>query len=193
MPQPVFPPELERGIFETCALSRPVLIPKLMLVAGRVELTSKNGSSHSSTAQSSCARLVQDCLSTTTQSLLSGNYSPPLTRSHPSYCATRCGTCTSSSNLLATRRSYLPVPASKTFKISSADGASTLSLTTTTSPAASYIKLGIFGTPLTTVIQPVSSIPFLGLDYRGKDIDDISNSECSAASRLGPTGLWSAS
>ncbi|KAJ7620069.1 hypothetical protein FB45DRAFT_147022 [Roridomyces roridus] len=37
MAQPVLPPELERGIFEICALSRPVLIPKLMLVAWRVK------------------------------------------------------------------------------------------------------------------------------------------------------------
>ncbi|KAJ7461190.1 hypothetical protein FB451DRAFT_490394 [Mycena latifolia] len=33
---PAFPPELERQIFEICALSRPITIPKLMLVAGRV-------------------------------------------------------------------------------------------------------------------------------------------------------------
>ncbi|KAJ7840155.1 hypothetical protein B0H13DRAFT_2677051 [Mycena leptocephala] len=30
------PPELERHIFEICALSRPVMIPKLLLVARRV-------------------------------------------------------------------------------------------------------------------------------------------------------------
>ncbi|KAJ7620185.1 hypothetical protein FB45DRAFT_148278 [Roridomyces roridus] len=35
--QPVFPPELERHIFEICALGRPVLAPKLMLVAWRVK------------------------------------------------------------------------------------------------------------------------------------------------------------
>ncbi|KAJ7126171.1 hypothetical protein C8R44DRAFT_121267 [Mycena epipterygia] len=34
---PILPPELERQIFEICALSRPVLIPKLMLVAWRVK------------------------------------------------------------------------------------------------------------------------------------------------------------
>ncbi|KAJ7461188.1 hypothetical protein FB451DRAFT_490354 [Mycena latifolia] len=33
---PAFPPELERQIFEICALSRPMSIPKLMLVAWRV-------------------------------------------------------------------------------------------------------------------------------------------------------------
>ncbi|KAJ7620201.1 hypothetical protein FB45DRAFT_1094229 [Roridomyces roridus] len=36
-PQPVFPRELEREIFEICALSRPVLVPKLILVARRVK------------------------------------------------------------------------------------------------------------------------------------------------------------
>ncbi|KAJ7087511.1 hypothetical protein C8R44DRAFT_991359 [Mycena epipterygia] len=35
--QPAFPPELERQIFEICALWRPVGIPKLMLVAWRVK------------------------------------------------------------------------------------------------------------------------------------------------------------
>ncbi|KAJ6574399.1 hypothetical protein B0H19DRAFT_1124409 [Mycena capillaripes] len=34
---PTFPPELERQIFEICALSRPVSIPNLMLVAWRVK------------------------------------------------------------------------------------------------------------------------------------------------------------
>jgi len=34
---PVLPPELEREIFEICALSRPVSIPKLMLIAQRVK------------------------------------------------------------------------------------------------------------------------------------------------------------
>ncbi|KAJ6550994.1 hypothetical protein DFH09DRAFT_603637 [Mycena vulgaris] len=34
---PSFPPELERQIFEICALSRPVVIPRLMLVAWRVK------------------------------------------------------------------------------------------------------------------------------------------------------------
>ncbi|KAJ6550992.1 hypothetical protein DFH09DRAFT_603625 [Mycena vulgaris] len=34
---PLFPPELERQIFEICALSRPVVIPRLMLVAWRVK------------------------------------------------------------------------------------------------------------------------------------------------------------
>ncbi|KAJ7461197.1 hypothetical protein FB451DRAFT_1269191 [Mycena latifolia] len=34
---PAFPLELERHIFEICALSRPVLIPRLMLVAWRVK------------------------------------------------------------------------------------------------------------------------------------------------------------
>ncbi|KAJ7461194.1 hypothetical protein FB451DRAFT_490414 [Mycena latifolia] len=34
---PAFPPELERQIFEICALSRPVAIPRLMLVAWRVK------------------------------------------------------------------------------------------------------------------------------------------------------------
>ncbi|KAJ7690235.1 hypothetical protein B0H17DRAFT_1179958 [Mycena rosella] len=33
---PILPPELERHIFEICALARPVAIPKLMLVAWRV-------------------------------------------------------------------------------------------------------------------------------------------------------------
>jgi hypothetical protein len=36
-PVPVLPIELERQIFEICASSRPVLIPKLMLVAWRVK------------------------------------------------------------------------------------------------------------------------------------------------------------
>ncbi|KAJ7087461.1 hypothetical protein C8R44DRAFT_820131 [Mycena epipterygia] len=36
-PVPVLPPELERLIFEICASSRPVLIPKLMLVSWRVK------------------------------------------------------------------------------------------------------------------------------------------------------------
>ncbi|KAJ7368668.1 hypothetical protein DFH08DRAFT_831941 [Mycena albidolilacea] len=34
---PTFPPELEREIFEICALSQPILIPKLMLVVQRVK------------------------------------------------------------------------------------------------------------------------------------------------------------
>ncbi|KAF8211007.1 hypothetical protein K438DRAFT_1959209 [Mycena galopus ATCC 62051] len=34
---PAFPPELEREVFEICAVSRPVTIPKLMLVARRVK------------------------------------------------------------------------------------------------------------------------------------------------------------
>ncbi|KAJ7434913.1 hypothetical protein B0H11DRAFT_1887544 [Mycena galericulata] len=34
---PVLPPELERQIFEICALSRPTLIPKFMLIAWRVK------------------------------------------------------------------------------------------------------------------------------------------------------------
>ncbi|KAJ7126167.1 hypothetical protein C8R44DRAFT_121208 [Mycena epipterygia] len=34
---PILPPELERQIYEICALSRPVLIPKLMLVAWRAK------------------------------------------------------------------------------------------------------------------------------------------------------------
>jgi hypothetical protein len=34
---PILPTELERQIFELCALSRPVRIPKLMLVAWRVK------------------------------------------------------------------------------------------------------------------------------------------------------------
>ncbi|KAF7324574.1 hypothetical protein MKEN_00498700 [Mycena kentingensis (nom. inval.)] len=34
---PILPPELEREIFELCALSRPVLVPKLILVAWRVK------------------------------------------------------------------------------------------------------------------------------------------------------------
>jgi hypothetical protein len=34
---PILPPELERGIFEICAISRPVSIPNLMLVAQRVK------------------------------------------------------------------------------------------------------------------------------------------------------------
>ncbi|KAJ7461228.1 hypothetical protein FB451DRAFT_1405086 [Mycena latifolia] len=36
-PAPAFPPELERQVFEICALSRPVFIPTLMLVAWRVK------------------------------------------------------------------------------------------------------------------------------------------------------------
>ncbi|KAJ7461182.1 hypothetical protein FB451DRAFT_1269148 [Mycena latifolia] len=36
-PAPAFPPELERHIFEICALSRPVFIPTLMLVAWRIK------------------------------------------------------------------------------------------------------------------------------------------------------------
>ncbi|KAJ7461168.1 hypothetical protein FB451DRAFT_1562985 [Mycena latifolia] len=36
-PPPTFPSELEREIFEICALSRPISIPKLMLVAWRVK------------------------------------------------------------------------------------------------------------------------------------------------------------
>ncbi|KAJ7461230.1 hypothetical protein FB451DRAFT_1371448 [Mycena latifolia] len=36
-PAPAFPPELERQLFEICALSRPVFIPTLMLVAWRVK------------------------------------------------------------------------------------------------------------------------------------------------------------
>ncbi|KAK7050698.1 hypothetical protein R3P38DRAFT_3174177 [Favolaschia claudopus] len=35
--QPAFPPEIEREIFETCALMRPVSVPNLMLVAWRVK------------------------------------------------------------------------------------------------------------------------------------------------------------
>ncbi|KAJ6532644.1 hypothetical protein B0H19DRAFT_1241929 [Mycena capillaripes] len=35
--RPALPPELEREVFEICALSRPVSIPKLMLVAPRVK------------------------------------------------------------------------------------------------------------------------------------------------------------
>ncbi|KAJ7620356.1 hypothetical protein FB45DRAFT_150057 [Roridomyces roridus] len=34
---PVFPPEIERHIFELCALGRPVLVPKLILVAWRIK------------------------------------------------------------------------------------------------------------------------------------------------------------
>ncbi|KAJ7620193.1 hypothetical protein FB45DRAFT_929667 [Roridomyces roridus] len=37
MRDPILPPELERPIFELCALDRPVLIPTLMLVACRVK------------------------------------------------------------------------------------------------------------------------------------------------------------
>ncbi|KAJ6536839.1 hypothetical protein B0H19DRAFT_1270549 [Mycena capillaripes] len=36
-PYPALPPELERQIFEICVISRPVLAPKLMLVASRVQ------------------------------------------------------------------------------------------------------------------------------------------------------------
>jgi hypothetical protein len=34
---PILPPELEREIFEICAISRPASIPNLMLVAQRVK------------------------------------------------------------------------------------------------------------------------------------------------------------
>ncbi|KAJ7620364.1 hypothetical protein FB45DRAFT_150193 [Roridomyces roridus] len=34
---PIFPPEIERHIFEICALGRPVVVPRLILVAWRVK------------------------------------------------------------------------------------------------------------------------------------------------------------